>query len=176
MDIKLYLPKFVRDYREIKETMEAEQPSVDEAWEDVGKVMNDQFVDTATESGIARYEKILGIKPKATHTLDERRFNILTKMNEQLPFTMETLENTLLQLCGKDGCSLFLNENAYALTVKLALTNENNIQAVTDMLNRMLPANMVKSVVMFNTHLVLAQHTHGQLANYTYKDVREELI
>lgn len=169
-----YLPPFIQKYREIKAIMDAEQVILVKTWEDAEALFANQFIQTATEDGIARYEKILGIIPKGTHTLDERRFNVLARMNEQLPYTLESLHNMLSSLCGDDGYTLSLDSNAYALSVKLALSNESNIQAVMELLNKIVPANISKSVVMFNTHLALAGLTHEQLAKYTHKGIREE--
>ena len=178
MDRKLieYLPPFVQDYREIKAIMDAEQISAETAWTDAENVLADQFVVDATENGVSRYEKILGIIPKGTYTLDERKFNILARMNEQLPYTMKQLHSSLASLCGEDGYTLKLDANAYELMVKLALSNENNLEAVEQLLYKMLPANIVTKVGMFNTYLIVGGFTHEQLSAYTYKEVREEIL
>lgn len=178
MDRKLsdYLPSFVGEYREMKAIMDAEQPIFEEVWNDSENALADQFVLSATETGVERYEKILGIIPKGTYTLDERRFDVLARMNEQLPYTMTQLHNSLEALCGKDGYALKLETDAYKLTVKLALANENNKQAVEELLYKMLPANMVNVVLLFNTYSILSTVTHSQLAEHTHKEIREDIL
>lgn len=171
-----YLPPFVQEYKEIKALMDAEQISVEVIWTDTENVFNDQFVQDATEEGVARYEKILGITPKGIYTLDDRKFNILARMNEQLPYTMNQLHNSLSTLCGEDGYTLKLDTDAYKLTVKLALSNEHNVEAVKELLYKMLPANLVQLVALFNTHTILNNYTHEQLAAYSHKEVREEIL
>lgn len=171
-----YLPSFVQEYKEIKAIMDAEQVSVETAWNDAENVLADQFVQDATENGVKRYEKLLGITPKATYTLDERKFNILARMNEQLPYTMESLNKSLRSLCGEDGYFLKLETDSYEMTVKLALSNENNMEAVKELLYKMVPANIVQHVGMFNTHSILSSFTHEQLAVYTHQQLREEVL
>ena len=171
-----YLPSFVAEHKEIKAIMDAEQVSVENAWIDTDNVLNDQFITSATEDGVSRYEKILGIIPKVTHTLEERKFNILARINEQLPYTMTQLHNSLTSLCGKNGYSLKLDADNYELIVKLALSNEKNVESVQTMLYKMLPANMVTVLNLFNVHFILADYTHKQLASYTHKQVREDVI
>ena len=61
----------------------------------VDEVLDTQFVSTAGERGIARYEKIFGITPMDTDTLDERRFRVLAKINAQLPFSIRRLRQQL---------------------------------------------------------------------------------
>ena len=171
-----YLPQFVAEYREIAAIMDAEQISVDKSWTDAENTLADQFVQAATENGVKRYEKILNIVPKGTYTLDERKFNILARMNEQLPYTVVQLNSLLTSLCGKDGYFLKIDADAYEVVVKLALVNENNVDAVVELLDKIVPANMVRKVTLFNTHNILSGLTHDQLSNYTHKEIRELLF
>ena len=170
-----YLPPFIRNFKEMAAIMDTEQPEFELAWQNAENTLADQFVMTATINGIKRWEKIYGIIPKGTDTLDERRFVILSKMNEQPPYTMAALENVLDALCGKGGYSLHMNANDYELTVKLEMGNENNFAAVVELLNRILPANIVRNVSLYNTYDMLRSFTHGQLARYTHEEIRTTL-
>ena len=156
--------------------MDAEQITAETTWSDTEDVFNNQFVQDATEKGIARYEKILGITTKATYTLDERKFNVLARMNEQLPFSMKQLHSSLASLCGEDGYTLQLDTDAYKITIKLALSNSNNVEAVEQLLYNMLPANIVTVIAMFNTYLIVSSFTHDYLSRYTHKEIREEIL
>ena len=89
---------------------------------------------------------------------------------------MKQLHNSLASLCGVDGYTLKLDANAYELTIKLALSNENNLEAVEQLLHKMIPANILKKVGMFNTYLIVGGFTHEQLSKYTHKEVREEIL
>lgn len=156
--------------------MDAEQFVFEKGWTDAENVFDDQFIQNATENGVKRWENILGITPKGTYTLDERKFNVLARTNEQLPYTMKQLHSSLASLCGDDGYTLKLDADAYELTVKLALSNESNIEAVEALLYKMIPANIVNNVRMFNTYFIVGGFTYEQLSKYTYKDVREEIL
>ena len=157
--------------------MGAEQIDVDNAWENVENVRNDQFVTAATENGVKRWESILDLTPKATYTLEERKFNILTRLNEQLPYTIDTLKTSLTSLCGTDGYMLNIDSNNYKLLVKLALTNKNNYESVEYLLNKITPANIVTSVeLMYNQHELLSRFTHSQLAARTHEEMRSEVM
>lgn len=171
-----YLPPFIQNYAEIKQIMNAEQPDIEGLWSSVEGVMNDQFVTEASENGVKRWESILDITPKGTYTLEERKFNVLVRLNEQLPYTIDTLKTSLESLCGADGYVLKLDPNAYDLIVKLALKNDNNVETVRILLDKILPANIVKHVVTFNNHKLLKEFTHGQLAAYTHQELIEEIL
>ena len=135
-----YLPPFIQRFKEMAAVMNTEQPEFELAWQNAENTLADQFVMTATINGVKRWEKIYGIIPKATDTLEERRFLILSKMNEQPPYTLAALKNVLNALCGEDGYTLYLDTDEYELTVKLALSNEKNYTTVVDMLDRILPS------------------------------------
>ena len=171
-----YLPPFIQKYHEIKAIMNAEQVETDTAWIGTENVLNDQFIQDATQNGVARYEKILGITPKSTYTLDERKFNILAAMNVQLPYTVESLQSSLESLCGADGYTLVFDTDSYHMAVKLALNNANNLEAVKELLCNIIPANIVTDVGLFNQYMVLGGYTHEQLATYTHQGVREEML
>lgn len=174
--LKDYLPIFVQEYAEIGTIMDTEQVSVENVWTETENVMCDQFVLEATENGVKRWESILNMKPKGTYTLDERRFNILVKLQEQLPYTVATLNTALTAICGEDGYFLKIDNDKYLLTVRLALYNENNVQSVSELLEKMIPANMIISVTLFNTHNILSAYTHEFLSQYTHKQTREEIL
>ena len=177
MDRKLidYLPIFVQNYAEIRAIMDSEQVDVVNVWVNADNVMNDQFVTEATENGIKRWEAILDIVPKTTYTLDERKFTILARLNEQLPYTVESLKVALTSLCGIDGYVVEMHPDEYEILVKLGLANKKNYDDVCRLLDKMIPANIVKTVVLlYNSNEKLRTLTHGQLALYTHKWIREE--
>lgn len=173
-----YIPHIIRDVREYKAIMnDAEQPEMVEIWNAFDNALNDQFILDATENGVSRWEKILGIIPKATLTLDERKFTILTRINEQLPFTITTLNEQLKSLCGADGYVVQLNANAYTLIVKVALVAVQNFTDVQQLLNRIVPANLIVQLsIIYNTHEVLRDFTHAGLSAYTHYQLRNEVL
>ena len=72
-----YLPYVVRDYAEFQGITGAEQPEFEAAWAAAEDLLSNQFIKTAGNLGLSRWEKILGITPKGTDTLDDRRFRVL---------------------------------------------------------------------------------------------------
>ena len=172
-----YLPEFLRNVREYKAILtDAVQPEVIELFQAIENALSDQFVDSASESAISRYEKMLKITPRATQTLDERRFTILTLMNAQLPYTLNSLKKRLENLCGKDNYSVEVDANNYTLVVRVALTAKNAFNDVCDVLEKIVPANMViDASLMYNQHEIFNSYTHEQLGAYTHDQLRNEV-
>lgn len=171
-----YLPLFVGEYKEMKAVMDAEQPVFESFSDAVDNARADQFIEDATEEGIARREKNYNIIPKANQTLDERKFAVLAKENESLPYTEESLTKMLETLCGKNGFSLNVFNDAYEVLVKLDLSNESKFDAACKILEEILPANMVRDVRMYNTYALLSTRTHDYLSAYSHDEVRKEVL
>ena len=172
-----YLPPVLQEIREFQAIMACEDPEIHLLCGAVAKTRDDQFIISATEYGVRRYESILDITPKLTFTLEERKFAILTRMNEQLPFTFRMLHRMLAELCGPGGYVALLEPGIKELHVKLALTAVNNYNVVELMLRRVCPANLLITIsIMYNKHMVLSQFTHEQLAAYSHHQLRNEVF
>ena len=172
-----YLPPILLKTYEFPLLCDTEQPEIDRLRDAADAVLDAQFISTAGETAIARYEKIFDITPMDTDTLDERRFRVLAKINAQLPFSVRRLRQQLATLCGADGYKLELDGGKYTLTVKVALTAKRNQQAVEELLADIVPANMVCTTsLLYNQHADLTRFTHAQLALLTHFEIREEVL
>ena len=172
-----YLPPILLKTYEFPLLCDTEQPEIDRLRDAADAVLDAQFISTAGETAIARYEKIFGITPMDTDTLAERRFKVLAKINAQLPFSVRRLRQQLATLCGEDGYKLELDGGKYTLTVKVALTAKRNQQAVEELLADIVPANMVCTTsLLYNQHADLTRFTHAQLALLTHFEIREEVL
>lgn len=177
INILNYLPEFLKEFREIKQLADAENPELLFVWEALRDVMNDQFVKDATENGIKNWEKILKITPKASESLDDRKFRVLTRLNEKLPFTYIGLERQLASLCGEEGYLLKLLNNEYTLVVKVALKAKSNFEDIRKLLQRVVPANMLVDLsLLYNTYGLLEGYTYGSLSGYTHEQLKSEVL
>ena len=173
--LSYWLP-ILRNLKEFKEIAKAEEPEIILLLLECDRTLNNMFIETADEYGISKFEEMMGIYPEEGATLDTRRFAVLVKWSDKLPYTEETLKNLLEVLCGADGYTLKTDYANYELTVKLSLSNEDNVEEVKELLDRVAPANLVQKVLLFNTHFILSEVTHEQLSTYTYKEVREGIL
>jgi len=140
-----YIPNVLREVREYQALTLTEEPELALLWDDLQNTLDDQFVLSATKRGVERREKILHITPKATFTLDERKFTILARLAEQLPYSIRMLHKMLTALCGQDGYTIKLINDEYTLCVNVFLNsaNRNVIDEVNLMLRRICPANLI---------------------------------
>ena len=141
------------------------------------ELLHNQFIKTAGGLGLSRWEKLLGIIPKGTETLEERRFKILTRLNERLPYTLPQLKNILETLCGAGNYSAEVMEGTYQLVVKIGLAAKSSFSDVEALLERVVPRNMIVNLLqLYNTYAEIGRFTHGQLAAYTHNQLRNEVM
>lgn len=150
MDRKLmdYLPDHLREIWEFQLIFETQEEELSQLWNAYHVLLADQFVDTATERGLERWEDMLNIRPKGSDTLETRRFIVRSRLNEQLPFSIRVLKNTLTQLCGEGGYTLSMDYAQYTLRLELLGLSLDIYRAVMEVVWRMVPANLVLDAVM----------------------------
>mgnify|MGYP005756624091 FL=1 len=177
VDISIYQPLIIKNYREFKEIAEIENTILTDCWSSSNNVFLDQFIETLTDNGCKRWEKILNIQPKGTDTLEVRRFRIKSRINEDLPYTYKALVNVLNSLCGEGQYTINLYNNEYILKILIELTAKKLFDEVESTVKRMIPANMILEVSLrYNQYLHFKKYTYGQLSVYTNKQLREEVL
>lgn len=177
INMEEYLPEIFRSIREFRAITAAETEEITALWGSLEEVFNDQFLNEATENGIARRERMLGIVPSAADTLDSRRFRLKTMYGEALPYTRRSLEAQLKELCGENGYVINFETRSFAVGIKVALSVKSQINAVNEMFERVLPYNMVFSVkLMYNQWHQLTPRTWNEYRKLTWKSIKEDLF
>lgn len=174
-EIESYYPDILKEVREFQALAVAENPEMELIYTALEEVLDQQFISTAKNYGVARLEKIVGITSKATDTLEERKFKVLAKYNEDVPYTVPKLNELLTTLCGTDGYTLEINNGEFTLKVKVALTSKKNKDTVAELLERVTPMNMVLSVeLMYNQWQTVTSLTWGSASGMTWDEIIEE--
>ncbi|NLY80446.1 MAG: DUF2313 domain-containing protein [Lysinibacillus sp.] len=179
VDILNYLPPVLKEIKELVEIAYVENPIINALWQEIEKALNNQFVLTVNEdkNGAARYEKMLKLKVPATDTIETRRFRILSRYQEQAPYTYTVLKQILDSLLGEEHYEMTRNVAEKWLKVKLELTVRGQFEAVELLLERITPQNMILTVELrYNQHMTVGKLTHGQMRAFTHRGLREEVL
>ena len=179
LDRKLidYLPPVLQQTREMPAVMEGEQPAVAGLWDAWKTVLDALFVRYANEQGLARWERMLGIRPRGTDSMEVRRVAVLARLNEQLPFTERTLRLMLDGVCGPGGYTLEIIYREYRVFVRVHLWEKRAMDEAAALLGRVVPANMVIDLgLRYNTHRMLRPRLHRMLRGTTHRALREEVL
>lgn len=138
-----YLPEFLKQYRELDALFQAEQPEFQTLVHNQIIEFNDFFIETATQEGLKRFEKILGIYPNPGDSIEIRRKNIMVHWYTHDVYTLLTLKNRLSMLQGNDNIQLTWNEDdPFLLHVVTRLELKGQVDTLYQILESMLPANI----------------------------------
>jgi len=177
MTIRDLWPPIIQELDAFKKIAEIEDSLFEQLKQEIESIVNDQFISTATEKGIARRERMLKISPFADDTLETRRFRVQGVWNDKLPYTYRVLLERLDSLCGPDGYVMELNAGEYSLNIKIELTKKRMFDEVVKISRHIVPANIFITIELrYNQYLILVNFTHGQLGQHTHYDLRNEVI
>ena len=139
----------------------------------LSKLLDDQFISTASEEVIARWEKYLKLTPKGTDTLEERRFRVQVAMNDMPPYTDDYLKNKLDSLCGKNLWRWHRDYDRAVLIIEVSFDSLANTESVINMVRSIIPANLELQVRGYRSrHSELNVYTHAKLGAFTHEEIK----
>lgn len=176
IDILSYLPSILHEIKELIEIADVEKPVLEALWQEIDNTLNNQFVITANSDGANRFEKMLKLQAGESESIETRRFRILTRYQEQAPYSYKVLKQLLDSLLGEGQYTLERNVAEKWLRVRMELTVKRQFEAVEILLERITPQNMVLTIELrYNQHSLLKKYTHAQLAAFTHQQIREDV-
>lgn len=177
MNIKEYWIATIQNLLEFQALGDTENVEILLLQDEIAQVLNNQFITTATEFGVARRELMLKIQPFTDDTLDNRKFRILAKWLNQIPYTYRRLEEKLNEVVGLNGYTIVLDSGAYTLVIAINLGNKRMFADAKEVIRLMVPANLAITVTLrYNRHIDLMIKTHTQLSVLTHTQIREEVL
>ena len=117
VDLLSYLPPFMAEFKEIAVTLDAENPEFVLVWKAADRVLQNEFIETADEYGISRFEKILNILPSKEDTLESRRSRVFARWFNTIPYTLKALIAKLEALCGDSDFTIIKEYDNYTITM-----------------------------------------------------------
>lgn len=161
LDRKLidYLPPVLQNIMEFAAITEAQQPEIEAAWDALKLVIDNQFIDTATEEGVTLWEQELNIVPLASDTLQDRKQRLKTAWTYGAVYTYNWLVNWLKTSCGKSNPLPVIKE--YTLHVSLPASVDYT-HILSDM-RRYLAANILIDPLILLSKIKVPHYTGSAL-------------
>ena len=176
VNLNVYLPPDLQGVLEFKAINEVEGIEAEQLRNACIAARNEFFIGTATDYGLKKREQPIGIMAKDTESLDDRRFRLIARYNEQAPFTFTSIEDQVERLCGFNGYQ-FGYSDPFHLKVRVALKSKNQLDEVGLTLRKTVPANVVVDLsLLYNQNKTLHPFTNAQLGAYTNNQLRNEVI
>lgn len=141
-DLIKYLPYEVRKYKDYQVITESENPEFTKIFEVSKKILDESFIESSTEYGVSRLEKILNIYPKSYDTLEDRKVRLLTWWNNQVPYTWRVLIERLNVICGVGNYDIKLLNDTYQIDLKTELNTSSQYEDLLFLFDRIVPVNI----------------------------------
>lgn len=152
-----HYPPVIRQIKEIQQIAKAEDIEFSKLYVSINEVINNQFLFTANEIGIQHFEKILGIKPKAKQSLEDRKIYILSKLNQH----KMSLSELVAILQGYADISIKTNYDEGTLM----------LETTSNTLNAAIVYNMIDEIIPLNVHIKVRTVTQTKKAGVNIKTV-----
>lgn len=138
--IKHYWPEFLQNNHVFDGIDSAESKEIQDVWSAFNEVDVNQFLMTANEEGIARYERMANIRARPSESLEVRRSRLLNKFSTYVPYNHYWLKSRLDAVLGE-------GEHGYEIVDDLLKlkTNANEIDSIKSLrreLRQDIPATM----------------------------------
>ena len=177
MFINVQYPEVVLNIKDVKASVDAGDKMSEILERHLVELDNNINILTSEESGIARREKILGINPPDTASLDDRRLEVLIRWYDTPVYTEVTLRNKLDSVLGKENYKLTIDLDTKTVSCQIELTRRLMFKSVEELFEQMIPLDYLIDITLrYNQHSTLARYTHTQLAQFTHFDLRNEAL
>lgn len=143
IDLMEYLPMYLRKYGEVGTALEAQEPEFVLAWKAVERTLSNEFIETADEAGISRFEGILGIIPAKNETLELRRNRVWSLWLSRIPYTFRFFLERLIALCGESNLTVTKHFLSYQIDIETTLEAPGQAKELDRLIEMMVPCNMV---------------------------------
>lgn len=137
-----YLPPFLREYYEFKQLCKSgdiEVSSIDKA---VDWNFDSAFISDCDATVLSKYERLLGIIPTSSQSIENRRNKVLLQWNTVASMTLPQFISKLQEYCGKDNFTVDNSrEQFYQLVIWLNI-HKVDIPLIKDFIDTWLPMNV----------------------------------
>ena len=172
----LYWPEYIGNMKEFKEISKAADIEIKRLWGALKSVLDNRYLTSMDAEECSELETMLGIVPLPDDTLEDRVRRVKGYFVSNLPYTQNKLIEVLNVLCGgAENYVLLVEPGRYTVHVGVKLASVRLTDNVREIVNNMVPANMVRDVyVVFNRWSRFKSATWGSLKTETWAGRHED--
>lgn len=172
-----HLPEVYKEPEEMREIMRIETPYINALWSNTEQIYTDSFILTSGEYGLNRRFEFLGMPILAQDDIETKRFKLLARYREQAPYTRRSVRALLDSLLGEGNYILDISPSEKTFDIQLRLTQRGQFDAVVELLERVVPQNMVVNTgIRYNIWEQVRSLTWSQVKTRTWNEIKEGAI
>lgn len=160
-----YGPLFYRDLLEMDTNYRFAGKTLDVGAEGLEKLMQDQFIDTADEETISRWEKWLNLLPDSQTDLEYRRKRVKLFWNGGDKFSGSLIKSIVKNYTGCDETPSVRMTTRLTISVQIKEENQVYISDLEALIEKMKPAHILAEVLLISTTKI---KFHTNITHYVF--------
>ncbi len=177
MRVNVQYPEAVWQIRDVRAAIEAGDTIGEILEKHLEELDADLTIKDSKASGISRREKILGISPQDTASLEERRSEVLLRWYDVPLYTERTLRRKLDAALGEENYTLTVDLENKRITCLIEMNRRLMKKSVQELFEQMVPLDYLLTVELhYNQYKDLKPYTYRQLQGRSWKQLRNEVI
>lgn len=177
MHVNVEYPETILNIRDVRAVIDAGDKVGDTLEKALFELDDNICIKTSDEPGIAHRENVLGISPRDTASLEDRRLEILLRWYDTPIYTEVALRQKLDGVLGKGEYILTVDLENKTIVCEVKLTRRLMLDSVQALLEMMVPLDYILSVKLrYNQYKILKPYRYGELKKYTYKELRNGVM
>ncbi|WP_291563735.1 MULTISPECIES: putative phage tail protein [unclassified Clostridium] len=139
-----FLPPEIANIEEFKQITSTEDKELQLLEKGQQRILNENFIDKATEYGVKKYEALFKIRANSLNeSLEFRKLRLKNRKLDKVPFSYNFLSNKLKNLFGEGNYKLEVINNEYVLKVEINTFDWNMFNEIIDNFRYIIPCNMI---------------------------------
>ena len=178
MHVNVEYPEVILNIKDVKAAIDAGDKVGDILERALFELDNDICIRSSEESGIAHREKILGINPRDTDSIEDRRLEVLLRWYDSPLYTETVLRQKMDATLGENQYVLKIDFKTKTVFCLVELTRKRMQKSVIDMLDQMVPLDYLISVALrYNTWKKINENLTWQHAlQKIWRMMKEEVL
>lgn len=137
-----YLPPFLREYYEFKQLCKSGDIEVSSINKAVDWNFDSAFISDCDATVLSKYERLLGIIPTSSQSIENRRNKVLLQWNTVASMTLSQFISKLQEYCGKDNIYVDTSREQFYQLVLWLNIHEVDVPIIKDFVDTWLPMNV----------------------------------
>lgn len=142
-DLLMLLPPYFQAIYEYQVLTEVEGAELETAEKSLEQIKRNLYVQTCDDPTLRKYEQLLGVVREQGVTLEYRRRMVLSRMNQQLPYSLPKLKEILDAALGRQWYRLDVRFGVYELELDVIDQSYKVLKNIQTMVEEIIPAHLL---------------------------------
>lgn len=172
-----YLPEHLKKFKELQEINRVLQTKIDAIAQSTDDIVNNCYISDCDANSIAHYERIYGITPELTDTLEQRKDRIVQKLSFSPINNINNLSRRVAEFCGDEEWTIAYEPQINKIEITTSFEESSRYVDFCEYIEATLPMNMYYTVTNdFNRTLSVDNGVRNTIISKKVKRIESEVL